>query len=503
MAKTITIDPVTRLEGHLKINVDVEADSVINAWATGTLFRGFETILVNRPPEDAQHITQRICGVCPVPHGLAAVMALDRAYRVTPPGNARIMRNLVLGANFIQSHILHFYHLSLPDFIDGPNMPPWQPSWGTDKRFTSPETATLVEHYVTALEMTRKAHEMGALFGGRMPHPPTYVAGGFTTTPRKERIAKFQSYLKNDLVPFVQNIYLEDANLLAEKYQDYFEIGKGPGNLLSFGVFDQDAAGNIKLLRRGRAVNGSTTVQPVDVDKITEQVSYSWYADNTNDLKPTSGATQPQYPKGQAYSWSKAPRYGGVPYEAGPLARMWVNGDYTDGISVMDRHMARAQETLKIAEAMLVWAGQLNPEGPVYSRPSVASSASAYGLTEAPRGALGHWLNISSGKISRYMVITPTCWNASPRDTSGTPGPIEQALVNTPVENADEPVEVLRVIHSFDPCLSCAVHVMRPAKGAKVFTLVHSHGETGSHAHGHGGMQTFTHDRHLEDDDRR
>jgi hydrogenase large subunit len=182
---------------------------------------------------------------------------------------------------------------------------------------------------------------------------------------------------------------------------------------------------------------------------------------------------------------------------------MWVNGDYTDGISVMDRHMARAQETLKIAEAMLVWAGQLNPEGPVYSRPSVASSASAYGLTEAPRGALGHWLNISSGKISRYMVITPTCWNASPRDTSGTPGPIEQALVNTPVENADEPVEVLRVIHSFDPCLSCAVHVMRPAKGAKVFTLVHSHGETGSHTHGHGGMQTFTHDRHLEDDDRR
>ena len=482
---TITIDPVTRLEGHLKINVEVDQDEVTNAWATGTLFRGFETILVNRPPEDAQHITQRICGVCPVPHGLAAVMALDRAYGVTPPANARIMRNLVLGANFIQSHILHFYHLSLPDFIDGPNMPPWQPSWGADKRFNSTDTNRLMEHYVMALAMTRKAHEMGALFGGRMPHPPTYVAGGFTTTPRPERITKFKSYLQNDLLPFIRNIYLKDANLLAERYQDYFEIGRGPGNLLSFGVFDQDAAGTLKLFKRGRTVNGSTAVQSVDINNITEHVTHSWYADSTNNLRPASGATLPQYPKGQAYSWKKAPRYGGVPYEAGPLARMWVNGDYTDGISVMDRHLARAQETLKIAQAMLVWVGQLNARGPVYTRPSVLSSASSYGLTEAPRGALGHWLNISSGKISRYMVVTPTCWNASPRDMNSTPGPIEQALVNTPVDDPDEPVEVLRVIHSFDPCLSCAVHVMTPAKGAKAFILGHSHSEVDSPFHGH------------------
>jgi hydrogenase large subunit len=395
------------------------------------------------------------------------------------------MRNLVLGANFIQSHILHFYHLSLPDFIDGPNMPPWQPSWAVDKRFNSTDTDTLMGHYVTALEMTRKAHEMGALFGGRMPHPPTYVVGGFTTTPRQERITKFKNYLENDLLPFIRNIYLEDANFLAEIYQDYYEIGRGPGNLLSFGVFDQDAAGTVKLFKRGHALNGSITVQSVDINKITEQVAYSWYADSTNDLKPASGATQPQYPKGQAYSWSKAPRYGGVPYEAGPLARMWVNGDYTNGISVMDRHMARAEETLKIAEAMLSWVKELKVGGPVYTRPSFRSSASSYGLTEAPRGALGHWLNISSGKISRYMVITPTCWNASPRDRTGTPGPIEQALVMTPVDNTEEPVEVLRVIHSFDPCLSCAVHVITPAKGSKVFTLGHSHGEVNSHHHDH------------------
>jgi hydrogenase large subunit len=500
MATTITIDPVTRLEGHLKINVEVEGGAVVNAWATGTLFRGFENILVNRPPEDAQHITQRICGVCPVPHGMAAVMALDSASGVTPPENARIMRNLVLGANFIQSHILHFYHLSLPDFIDGPSMPPWQPSWGEDKVFDSDETAALMKNYVTALEMTRKAHEMGALFGGRMPHPPTYVAGGFTTTPRPDRITKFKSYLENDLLPFIQNTYIEDVNLLAGAYPDYFRIGKGPGNLLSFGVFDQDAAGNVKLLKRGRAVNGSKTVRPIDIDLIAEHLTYSWSDVGTGAQRPANGLTRPRYPKDQAYSWLKAPRYGGLPYETGPLARMWVNGDYTHGISVMDRHVARAQETLKIAEAMLVWVGQLNAGGPVYTRPSVPSLASSYGLTEAPRGALGHWLTISSGKISRYMVITPTCWNASPRDKNGTLGPIEQALVNTPVGNTEEPVEVLRVIHSFDPCLSCAVHVMRPAKGAKVITLIHSHGEAESNTHGHGDMHPFTHDPHHDDD---
>jgi hydrogenase large subunit len=500
MAKTITIDPVTRLEGHLKINVEVESGAAVNAWATGTLFRGFENILVNRPPEDAQHITQRICGVCPVPHGMAAVMALDSAFGVTPPTNARIMRNLVLGANFIQSHILHFYHLSLPDFIDGPNMPPWQPSWGTDKRFDASETDTLIEHYVTALEMTRKAHEMGALFGGRMPHPPTYVVGGFTTTPRPDRIAKFKSYLETDLLPFIRNTYLEDVNLLAETYPDYFKIGKGPGNLLSFGVFDQDADGNVKLLRRGRTVNGSKTIQSVNVDNITEQVTYSWSDVSTNARRPANGLTRPQYPKDQAYSWLKAPRYGVKPYETGPLARMWVNGDYTHDISVMDRHVARAQETLKIAEAMLVWVGELNPGGPVYARSSVPSLASSYGLTEAPRGALGHWLKISNEKISRYMIITPTCWNASPRDTSGTPGPIEQALVNTPVDSTEEPVEVLRVIHSFDPCLSCAVHVIRPGKGAKVLTLSHSHGKAVGHAHGHGEMGAFSSGKPHDDD---
>jgi hydrogenase large subunit len=448
----------------------------VEAHATGTLFRGFETILVNRPPEDAQHITQRICGVCPVPHGMASVMALDSAFKVTPPANARIMRNLVLGANFVQSHILHFYHLNLPDFIDGPNMPPWQPSWNVDKRFDATTTNTLVQHYVKALEMTRKAHEMGALFGGRLPAPPAYIPGGFTATPRADRITKFKSYL-GELIPFIQNVYIADAQQLAYAYSDYSSIGRGRGHLLAFGAFDQDQAGSTKLFKRGLVVNGSTTVQSVDVNKIIEQVTYSWYSDNTNNLKPASGSTVPQYPKTGAYSWLKAPRYGGYPMEAGPLARMWINGNYQKGISVMDRHMARAQETLKIAQAMQAWVGQLQVGQPVYAKCSVPASATSYGMTEAPRGALGHWLGISNKKISRYQVVTPTCWNASPRDGVGRRGPIEEALIGITVQDTNQPVEVLRVIHSFDPCLSCAVHVMRPAEGAKIYALGHYSGK--------------------------
>jgi hydrogenase large subunit len=442
---------------------------VVDAKATGTLFRGFESILANRDPRDAQHITQRICGVCPVSHGMAAVMTLDRAARVTPPNNGRIMRNLVLGANYVQSHILHFYHLAAQDFIDGPNMAPWQPSWAVDKRIDPATTQVLVDHYVEALEMRRKAHEMGALFGGRLPHPPTFIPGGITTTPRAERKAQFLAYL-DELIPFIQNVYLPDVEALGTIYSDYLEIGRGCGNLLAFGVFDLDAAGNTKLLSRGRVVNGSVSVQGVDLAAITEQVTHSWYADSTNNLNPAAGATSPVYPKSGAYSWLKSPRYRNAPYEVGPLARMWVNGDYRNGISVMDRHKARALECLKVAQAMRGWVNQLSGTTACTTW-SAPVSATAVGLTEAPRGALGHWMSIANRKISKYQVITPTCWNASPMDTAGVRGPMEQALIGTPVQDPDQPVEVVRVIHSFDPCLSCAVHVMRPSAPPTILRL--------------------------------
>lgn len=498
MAVISTIDPVTRLEGHLKIEVSIDTvrgvQQVVDARATGTLFRGFESILVSRHPWDAQHITERICGVCPVAHGLAAVMALDNVSKIATPANGRIMRNMVLGANFIQSHILHFYHLALQDFVDGPNMPPWQPSWGADKRMDKATTDTLVGHYVQALDMRRSAHEMGAIFGAKLPHPPAFIPGGMTTKVRADRIADFKTHLA-DLIAFIDNVYLPDVELLASVYNDYLTIGRGPGNLLAYGVFDQDSAGNTKLLKRGRVSGGSTSVQTLDLNAITEQVTYSWYSSRTNNLKPSAGVTTPQYPKPNAYSWLKAPRYSGQPQEVGALARMWINGDYRYGIGVMHRHRARAYEAQKIAYAMKTWVSQLQVGQASSVKANAPTSGTGYGLTEAARGALGHWVQISGSKIARYQIITPTCWNASPRDGQNHLGPIEQALIGTPVGNIDEPVEVVRVIHSFDPCLSCAVHVTRPSEGATIFSLSHVHGEEEvfTHTHDHGDGKAHSH----------
>lgn len=391
---TITVmDPVTRIEGHLKVEVAIDwvrgHNEVVDAHCSGTLFRGFETILQGRAPTDAPVITERICGVCPVSHGLASTLALEKAAGKTPPANARILRNLVLGANYIQSHILHFYLLAALDYVRGPQTAPWAPAWDMDMR-SDPRLANLIPHFVQSLEARRRAHEMAAIFGGRMPLPPTYIAGGFTSTPSADRITRFRAHLRW-LIDFIRNVYLPDVQALAAVYDDYIGIGAGPRNLLAFGVFDLNDAGSSKLLRRGYVDNAATTVNTVNTGAITEAVTYSWYADSTGNLNPAAGRTTP-----------------------------------------------------------------------VYSRYTTPAAGSGIGLTEAPRGALGHWVTISGGKLARYQVLTPTCWNASPRDDRGIAGPIEQALLGTPVMDPTRPIEALRVIHSFDPCLSCAVHVMRP-----------------------------------------
>jgi hydrogenase large subunit len=463
MKITASFDPVTRIEGHLGVELEFDTvngvQQVVNVQAGGLLFRGIENILVGRDPRDAPLITQRICGVCPVAHGMAAATALDQACGVAVPTNARLLRNLVNAANFIESHILHFYLLALPDFIAGPAMPPWQADWSIDRRFDSQAAQALMGGYLQAIEIRRKAHEMGALFGGKLPHPATYVVGGFTANPRPERITAFRAYL-DELVAFIQDRYLPDAELLAAKYSDYFAVGRGHANLLAYGVFDLDDTGTRRLLAGGYVPGGAPAPQALDAAAITEHVTYSWYQNKTTGLSPAVGKTTAVDPasKSAAYSWLKAPRYGGKPCEVGPLARMWINGEYTNGISVMDRHLARLQEALKIAQAAQGWLDELVPEGPVYTTPALPASATGMGLTEAPRGALGHWLGISEGVISQYQVITPTTWNASPRDNKGILGPLEEALLGTPVEDPEKPVEVMRVIHSFDPCLDCAVH---------------------------------------------
>jgi hydrogenase large subunit len=477
MATITIVDPVTRIEGHLKVQVTINTvngvQQVTDAQCTGTLFRGFELILKGRDPKDAPYLTERICGVCPVSHSMAATKALEAAAGLTIPTDARLLRNLVLGANFIQSHILHFYLLAALDYITPPASAPWTPSWNVDLMRSS-TLQQISNNFTTAVTMRRKAHEMGAIFGGRMPHPAAIQAGGVTTKPTSSMISAFSSYL-SELQQFIDNNYVPDVQLLQSVYSDYSQAGKGPGNLLAYGVFDLDDTSNPNmLLKRGLVYNTApTSVQSVSTGNITEQVTYSWYSNTTNNLNPANGSTVTVDPatKTSAYSWLKAPRYSGKPMECGPLARMWVNGDYRGGISVMDRHMARALETQKVANAMSGWLNQIATGGSVYNTYTTPFGKTGVGLTEAPRGAIGHWLSIASSStkspaggpaIGNYQVITPTCWNASPKDSGSVHGPIEQALIGTKVSNASQPIEVLRVIHSFDPCMSCAVHVMRP-----------------------------------------
>ena len=494
---SITIDPVTRLEGHLKMEVDTNgSNQVTAARSSGTMFRGFENILIGRDPRDATHITQRICGVCPVSHGMASTLCLEDAFGVTPPDNGRIMRNLVLGANFMMSHILHFYHLAALDFVKGPEMPPWTPRYDDGKdpsdptayyRFDAATTQVIVGHYVQALQMRLKAHEMGAIFGGKLPCAPSFVPGGITEAPTADDVALFRSYL-DELRDFTENVYIPDVLAVAGAYPEYFAIGAGCGNLLAYGVFDLDGAGTAKLLPRG-LYNGA--LGAVDPAQITEYVKYSWYTPDSGSVNPADGVTNPDPDKADAYSWLKSPRYQEVVYETGPLARMFVaylSGvtrvqELVDGVlgllgadpsvlfSVLGRHAARALECLFVAEAMDGWLDEIVPGEDVYAYSEIPTSSAGMGLTEAPRGALGHWMDIADSKIARYQVITPTNWNASPKDDLEQPGPIEQALAGLELYDAEQPLEVLRVIHSFDPCLACSVHMITPGNDIRRFAV--------------------------------
>jgi len=408
------------------------------------------------------------------------------------------MRNLVLGANFLMSHILHFYHLAALDFVKAADYPltaksPWEPCYDGDYRFSSTETETLVGHYVQALQMRMKAHEMAAIFAGKLPHVPNFVPGGITEAPTGDDVSLFRTYL-DELRLFIADTYVQDVIKVALKYPEYFAIGVGCGNLLAYGVFDLDAAGSTKLLPRGRFDGALGLVKAED---ITEYVKYSWYTADSGPLNPAVGVTEPDPKKHGAYSWLKSPRYQDTVYEVGPLARMYVaylsgvegvvssidgvldffGADASALFSVLGRHAARALECQFIADSMDGWLDQIVPGGDVYAYSEIPRSSIGVGLTEAPRGALGHWMDIDRSKIARYQVITPTNWNASPKDDLEQPGPIEQALQGQGdgeglvISDPEQPIEVLRVIHSFDPCLACSVHLITPGNDVRKFTV--------------------------------
>jgi len=498
---TITIDPVTRIEGHLAVRVEQENGLTTQARCSGTLFRGLEIILRGRDPRDAPIYTQRICGVCPQAHATASARALDEAFGLKDriPPNGLLLRDIMLGSNFMQSHILHFYHLaaldyvdvtavkdyagsdsdllSVKDFIGRGSLAPFVPRYEGDYRLSADENRAAVKHYVEALEVRKNAHELVAIFGGKMPHQCTVVVGGVATQVTADKVIAALSYVRR-IEEFIDRCYIPDILLLTKRYADYLDIGAGCGRFLSCGGF----AGAGAALFDSGVVEVGRQVEQFVPDKIAEKVKSSYYADACAADTPFESRTEPDRGKQGAYSWLKSPRYEGRVCEVGPLARTMVSygkGNArtkaaVDGLlraagvgvgklnSTLGRHAARALEAKLVAQALQEWLLALRPGEPCNIRVEVPKQGRGMGLTEAPRGALGHWVVIEGGKIANYQAVVPTTWNGSPRDADGAPGPIEQAIENVKLNDVDNPYELVRIIRSFDPCLACAVHVMHP-----------------------------------------
>ena len=517
MAQIVSIDPVTRIEGHLRIDVEVDGGVVKDAWSSGTMFRGYEMLIRDKHPWDAQQVMERICGVCPLVHGTAASYSLDDAMGVNLPDNARIIRNLCLGANFIQSHVLHFYHLAALDYVDvaavakyeGTNpalkllknkvvnlvqagdVYPFLPRYESPDYVSDPElAATLVSHYVQALEMRKKAHEMLAIFYGRMPSFVGTIPGGVTNPPTLTNVAAFGARIA-ELQSWINDVYIADILTVAgvAAYQPFLKAGDSGGNYLAYGGFDQNQSGTEKFLPRGTIYgNDIMDVKGMDEAQIAESVKYSWYTEACEGLNPKTGKTEPDLEKQGAYSFLKAPRLNGKPMEVGPLARMLVKkpdmfvklatdlGLLTPPLKfgILPRHAARAIEAKLIADEMPNWLGQLKPGEPIWDPKGKDIPDQSYGrgMVEGPRGALGHWIHIDNKKTANYQAVVPTTWNASPRDKSGNRGPIETALIGIPVPDVDNPINVVRCVRSFDPCIACAVHIIHPDhNGVKEFRV--------------------------------
>jgi [NiFe] hydrogenase large subunit len=522
----IVIDPITRIEGHLKIEVELSGDTVVDAWSSGTLFRGIEPILKGRQPQDAWLLTQRLCGVCTYVHAVTSVRCVENSGAISIPTNARILRNLLMGAQWVHDHPIHFYHLHGVDWVDvtsalkanasatvtlaksvSPNAPtidfaatqttlansvksgqmgPFAGSYGDHPAYKlSPEeNLLLTAHYLLAIRQQTKAAKMHALFGAKNPHLQSLQAGGLTCKNEltAARITEFRTLLA-DMRNFISTVYLPDVVLVATQYKDWAAIG-GFSNYLAYGEFPQtNVEPDSFLLPRGYLWNRDlSAVKDLNPGYIYEHVQHSWY-DGTTPDHPSVGKTVPKlttYDTADRYSWLKAPRYGGEPMEVGPLARVLVA--YAKGVpavktavddvlkqtgltvadlhSTLGRVAARAIETQVVADAMDGWLNQLQTGQPVASTGTIPAKGMGMGLGEAPRGALGHWIDMVDGKINNYQMVVPSTWNLGPRCAAGKRGPVEQALVGTKVTDPARPIEILRIVHSYDPCLACAVHVI-------------------------------------------
>ncbi|GAB6062953.1 nickel-dependent hydrogenase large subunit [Deferrisoma palaeochoriense] len=557
MARKI-IDPITRIEGHLRIEVELDGNRIVDAWSSGMMFRGIETILRNRDPRDAPLLTQRICGVCTHVHYDASIWAVENAFHVTPPPAARIVRNLILGTQLVQDHIIHFYHLHGLDWVDivsalsaDPKKAqdlahefsddPWNADakhleavknrlaafaksgqlgpfangyWGNPAYRLPPEANLLIaSHYLDALEVQRLGGQVLAILGGKEPHTQTLVVGGVTCVEdllNPKRIGDVLFRIRK-LGEFVRRAYIPDVLLAGSVYapEGLQGIGAGHGNFLAYGAYPlSDDLDRSRLFMPQGVIRGKdlTRVEDFDPAKVSEFVTHSWYAypNESEGLHPSKGVTEVRYtdlgPDGHVqgdgkYSWLKAPRYDGEPMEVGPLARVLVA--YARGVpevralvdgtlkrlgapatvlfSTLGRTAARALETQWMADALPGWVEELvrvmKVDGRTFAPYTPPKDAVGFGLTEAPRGALGHWVEVRGGRIANYQCVVPTTWNAGPRDAAGRRGPYEESLVGIELADPDQPLEILRTIHSFDPCIACAVHVLRhdgPARTVRV-----------------------------------
>ncbi|AEH44173.1 nickel-dependent hydrogenase large subunit [Thermodesulfatator indicus DSM 15286] len=557
MAHKVTIDPVTRIEGHLRIDIEVDGGQITNAWSSGQMWRGIELIVKGKDPKDAWAFVQRICGVCTTVHALASVRAVEDALNLEIPINAQYVRNVIMAAHSLHDHIVHFYHLSALDWVDvvsaleadpkkaadlAQSISPWPGNnvnrfrevqeklkafvasgqlgpfengyWGHPAMKLPPEVNLMaVSHYLEALEYQYKANQIVAIFGGKSPHIQTVVVGGVAlainpdneATLNMERIL-FAQKLFEEVKKFVHQVYLPDVIAVGALYKDWLQYGAGVKNYLAVPDLPLDTKGETFDLPGGTIFNGNLAgVKPIKSFKdpyfrenVAECIAHSWYEGDWTK-HPWEEETVPHYtdfqPDGK-YSWSKAPRFKGEVMQVGPLAQVlvgyalgheltkkWVDYAVEKLSSLVGgpvpleafhstpgRHLARAIRAAMLAElgpkhlnllTQNIGRGDLE----VYVPPKFPKGViKGVGFHEAPRGTLSHWVVIRDGRIENYQCVVPSTWNMSPRDDKGRMGPYEAALVGNPVADPEKPLEALRTIHSFDPCIACAVHVLNPER---------------------------------------
>lgn len=457
MSKTITINPLTRISGFLEIKVRVEDHRVVDAQSSGWLFRGFEQMLVGRSPLDAIYFTERICGICSTAHSVASALALEVAFEVRATEHDRVVRDIIHGCEFLQNHLRHFYQYTLPDYISGPSISPLLPASHHDYRLPEADNRRLADHYLASVRYSRLAHEALAVLGGKAPHNHGNFVGGVTVNLDISKLTKVRSLVR-EIMAFVDGVMLDDAMTVARYYPEYYQMGASYGNLMSYGLYNDDTEIDRSYVSPQVLLNGSYL--PFDATAITENVDHAWYRADQEILSPTDhGETIPSYGKEDAYSWVKAPRYQSQPMEVGPLARMWLSGRYRNGLSTMDRTIARVLEASVIVHIMDRYIQTLEPQSSGQRPVEIPDQAKGSGLIDTTRGALGHWVAVQKKVIEHYTIITPSGWNLSPKDGQGVRGVAERALIGTVINDLSHPVEIGRIIRSFDPCVSCATHV--------------------------------------------